>query len=231
MKIATWNVEWASPSSSKGRRIRDILASLDVDVIVLTEGCEELLPPGYAVDAGEDWGYTPKFSRNRKVLLWSRYTLKDVRTSTSLEIPSGRFISARVGTPNGEFTIFAICIPWKDAHVNSGRRDRKAWQDHQDFVSGLRHEIQSHDGALLIAGDFNQRIPRKSQPVDVFQSLTECIRGLQTFTAVELEKPLIDHIVGSTHFSSRELGIISDHDEQGKLSDHRGVWINAELIL
>jgi endonuclease/exonuclease/phosphatase family metal-dependent hydrolase len=55
------------------------------------------------------------------------------------------------------------------------------------------------------------------------------MKGLQVCTALPLEKPLIDHIAISNHFSYSNVEIISDRDEHGKLSDHRGV--SAEIAL
>ena len=231
MKIATWNVEWATPRSSKGKRIQEILRSLEADVIVLTEGNEELLPPGHIVDAGTDWGYTPKSPRNRKVLLWSRYQLSDVRTQTSRDIPSGRFVSACVTMPDGIFTVCGVCIPWKDAHVRSGRCDRAPWQDHVDFVAGLHEEIRNCVGPLVVAGDFNQRFPRGTQPLAVFEALRDCCSPLELHSVGLDEKPLIDHIATTNQFSKKSVEVIPDHDESGKLSDHRGISILFDFNL
>jgi endonuclease/exonuclease/phosphatase family metal-dependent hydrolase len=53
--------------------------------------------------------------------------------------------------------------------------------------------------------------------------------GLQVCTALPLNKPLIDHIAVSNHFSFSNVEIIPDHDEHGKLSDHRGVTLEIAL--
>jgi hypothetical protein len=85
------------------------------------------------------------------------------------------------------------------------------------------------DSPLVVAGDFNQRIPRVSQPVIVAEQLSRCMDGLQVCTALPLDKPLIDHIAISNHFSSSNVEIIPDRDEHGKLSDHRGVATEIAL--
>jgi endonuclease/exonuclease/phosphatase family metal-dependent hydrolase len=82
---------------------------------------------------------------------------------------------------------------------------------------------------LVVLGDFNQRIPRVSQPVLVAEQLSRCLDSLQVCTALPLDKPLIDHIAISNHFSFSNVEIIPDYDEHGKLSDHRGV--SAEIAL
>lgn len=226
MRIATWNVEWANPSTSVGKRISGILENLEADVIVLTEGCAELLPLGNVVDAGRDWGYPVSDLRRRKVILWTKWEISDVRTETQLAIPPGRFVGANVKHPHGEFQVFGICIPWKDAHVRSGQRNRNQWQDHQQFLSGLKQEIDRWKTPLVVAGDFNQRIPRGNQPREVFDRMADCMSKLEVVSTLDVPKPLIDHIAISEDFVAGNAEVIPDFDEFGKLSDHRGVVVD-----
>jgi endonuclease/exonuclease/phosphatase family metal-dependent hydrolase len=223
IRVATWNVEWATPETKAGKRIHQIINQIDADIFVLTEGCKELMPEGFVLDGGTDWGYESTDERRRKVLLWSRYPLIDASDGDGLQLPGGRFIAATVQHPAGHIRIYGVCIPWKDAHVRTGRKDRTPWQDHSTYLDGLRQLIQQVDSPLVVAGDFNQRIPRVSQPVIVAEQLSRCMDGLQVCTALPLDKPLIDHIAISNHFSSSNVEIIPDRDEQGILSDHRGV--------
>ncbi|WP_145982308.1 hypothetical protein [Rhodococcus sp. MTM3W5.2] len=45
------------------------------DVLVVTEGSRDLLPPGgHVIDAGADWGYESPPYRH-KTMLWSRWPL------------------------------------------------------------------------------------------------------------------------------------------------------------
>ena len=230
LSIATWNVEWTTPNSSKGKRIAFILQELEADVIVLTEGCSELLPMGNVVDAGDDWGYETKDARRRKVLLWSRFNILKTTTREDLAMPSGRFISATVDTPSGQVDVAAVCIPWKDAHVRSGRRNRQPWEDHSLFLNGFNTFIHEHTGSLIVAGDFNQRIPRVTQPRAIYDQLENCLTPLTVCTSVPMDKPLIDHIAISQNLKSGELSIIPDHDEFGNLSDHRGAMVQLHLV-
>ncbi len=98
--VATWNTEWATLATERGRRVATKLAALDVDIVVVTEGARELLPAyGNAIDAGSDWGYALKSNR-RKVILWSRLpiSLENVgETGAAL----GRLAVATVETPSG----------------------------------------------------------------------------------------------------------------------------------
>ena len=163
------------------------------------------------------------------MLLWSRYPLVDASDGDGFQLPGGRIIAATVQHPVGDILIYGVCIPWKDAHVRTGRKDRTPWEDHSTFLEGLRQLVEQEKSPLVVAGDFNQRIPRVSQPVLVAEQLSRCMDGLQVCTALPLDKPLIDHIVVSQEFIATKVEVIPDHDTEGRLSDHRGVI--AELTI
>jgi len=223
IRIATWNVEWATPETKAGKRIQRIIEQIDADIFVLTEGCKELMPEGFVLDGGTDWGYESEDKRRRKVLLWSRYPLVDPSQGKGFHLPEGRFIAATVRHPIGDIRIYGVCIPWKDAHVRTGRKDRTPWEDHSTYLEGLRQLVEQPKSPLVVLGDFNQRIPRVSQPVLVAEQLSRCMDGLQVCTALPLDKPLIDHIAVSQELVSNKVEVIPDHDSEGRLSDHRGV--------
>ena len=116
LKISCWNTEWASPKSKRGRFFRD---KFDSDVICVTEGYEALLPDnGYVISSDEDYGYKTIKGR-RKVILWSKNQWTEIDNFGSKEMPTGRFIS---GITMG-IRFIGICIPWRFAHVSTGRKD------------------------------------------------------------------------------------------------------------
>jgi exonuclease III len=229
IRIATWNVEWATPRTAKGKRIGPIIDGLDADVFVMTEGCRELLPDGFVVDAGTDWGYEDSDKRRRKVILWSKYPLLNTDLGQNAGLPPGRFVSATVQHPDGDFATMAVCIPWANAHVQTGRKDRKIWEDHMTYLDGLQSLINPDSGPLVVAGDFNQRIPRARQPRLVSEKLSHCMEGLHVCTALPLEEPLIDHIALSHHFAVSVVEVIPDHDAIGNLSDHQGALTELQI--
>ena len=229
IRIATWNVEWATPRTARGKRIAPIINGLDTDVFVMTEGCRELLPDGYVVDAGTNWGYEDSDKSRRKVILWSKYPLLNTDLGENAGLPPGRFVSAIVQHPDGEFATMAVCIPWRDAHVNTGRKDRKIWEDHMMYLDGLHPLIDPDRGLLVVAGDFNQRIPRARQPHLVSEKLSHCMEGLQVCTALPLGSPLIDHIAVSSNFAVSKVSVIPDHDAIGNLSDHQGALTELQI--
>ena len=179
----------------------------DSDIICLTEGYETLLPKnGYIISSHEDYGYKTKSGR-KKVILWSKSEWTDIDQLGSKEIPSGRFIS---GVTNG-IRVIGICIPWRFAHVSTGRKNRKPWEDHLSFIQNLYFS----NNKTIILGDFNQNIPKQNQPEIAFSSLLKLIDGFNLLTS----NMDLDHIVISTDLEAENLKRIST----GKNSDHDGI--------
>ena len=40
-------------------------------------------------------------------------------------------------TALGPLTVVGVCIPWRDAHMPSGRKDRSQWQEHKAWLAGF----------------------------------------------------------------------------------------------
>lgn len=221
--VATWNVEWAAAGTRRGDRVAGILASVG-DVLVVTECTLDVLPPGHVVTGGSDWGYRVDDASRRKVALWSRWPWVDVDDVGHPDLPPGRFVAATTATPIGELRIVGVCIPWAGAHVSSGRRDRRQWEDHELFLQALPEVLAEQPGPLVVAGDFNQRLPRRRQPERVHQLLLDALGDLQVVTAGETDVGfLIDHIAVGDGLATGAPTIIPSRDAVGQLSDHHGV--------
>ena len=225
MKIATWNLAW--PSHNRQQLAREHLESLDADVIVTTEdklADWEAFP--HRVDAGPDWGYGAEKLR-RKVVMWSKTPWTDVRSHG--DAMSGRFVAARTQGVD----VWGVCIPWRDCHVSTGRKDSKQWDQHIRFCEQLS-ELQP-TGPTMIAGDFNQKIPKASQPKRAVQSLLAALRGFEVVTAgLEEQAPtgrrqLIDH-VATKGFAATGVETWPFELDDIKISDHSGVAADAHII-
>ena len=109
---------------------------------------------------GSPWGYATKPGR-RKVIVWSRYPLTLDFIGDEGET-RGRMVVATAALPGGPVRIVGVCIPWRDANVNTGRRDAQPWSEHLDYLDRLARLLPTLDPAIptVIAGEFNQRIPR-----------------------------------------------------------------------
>ncbi len=230
IRIGTWNTEWAKPGSPRGNIISDKLNATDYDVLCVTEGFAGILPDeGHVIDAGPDWGYPLRKGR-RKVLLWSKLPwTPHTHAIGSEQFPKGRFVAGVTETPSGAcLTVVGVCIPWSHAHVNTGSKDRKPWQDHKRWLAGFEKlRCQFVKSRTVILGDFNQRIPRTWVPHKVHDALLRAFEGFEFATAGKLdgEQTLIDHIAHTPDLVQDSLEIWHKKCAGGtRLSDHLGVW-------
>lgn len=226
MRVATWNLEWATPGTDRHRRAIEHLASVDADVVVTTEhSILDWAAYPYRIDGGDEWGYSMVEGR-RKVICWSKQPWTNASTVDTGAM-KGRFVAATTSVGNSEVRVFGVCIPWRDAHVRTGRRDRAIWDDHREFCDSLGPLIRAESGALIVAGDFNQRIPRSRQPQRVFDALEAALPELTVDTAGEFEVgKLIDHIASSSGLEAVASTAWSNVIEGKRLTDHSGAAVD-----
>jgi endonuclease/exonuclease/phosphatase (EEP) superfamily protein YafD len=228
VRIATWNLEWASPRRQQSSRA--LLEQLNADIIVTTEDHARPWPAYlHVVDAGDDWGYPPKPTR-RKVLAWSRTPWRPI----DIETPGatrGRLVAAATAVSETDYTVVGVCIPWAAAHVSTGRGDRRRWDEHLEFCEVLCDVLGGLRGAgpVVVAGDFNQRVPRHRQPKSVWNALRVALRGFDIATNYERAGlPLIDHVAldGATATGIHAWPNVVDGQ---RLSDHAGACVDIAL--
>jgi exonuclease III len=231
MKCLNWNLEWKTPASKAGRLIQEQIARLRPEVACFTEIHKTILPAGHSIESDPDYGY-PNEGQRRKVALWSKQPWKDVDMIGDDEMPSGRFIS---GISAG-IRFVGVCIPWRDAHVKSGRRDRTPWEDHLSYCRGLERILARYSSDQIptcVLGDFNQRIPRAGQPVAVAKALADAIPAEFIIATEGLKDAdggdLIDHFVVSPDLPISITQIVPRTSPDGtRLSDHFGVEATLE---
>jgi len=234
MKLLLWNTEWAKPESPSGEYIQDFAATHKAELICYTEVIEGLHPShGHLIESDPDYGYK-KTDGRRKVSLWSSESWSEVDIVGCKSLPDGRFVS---GISHG-IRFIAVCIPWKEAHVRSGRRDREIWEDHISYLKGLKGIVSRYakqKSPICILGDYNQRIPRRYQPENVFNHLNDVIEvSFNTETSEILDsdgKQLIDHISVSSGIEVRIDEIHPKFTSDGlKLSDHVGIVADLTVL-
>ncbi|MEO5839136.1 MAG: endonuclease/exonuclease/phosphatase family protein [Acidimicrobiales bacterium] len=235
--VATWNLQWASPAMARGKRAQSVLDDQHLDVLVATEATLGVLPPdGHVIDAGTDWGYSLKDPARRKVVLWSKQPWDEVDAIGDEALPGGRWVAGTTATPIGLLRVVGVCIPWKDAHVRTGRRDRMAWEDHAAYLAHLGALLRSQSRPILVAGDFNQTVPRRRQRLDVATALTESLEGLTLWTGdprsggtqeEREEVRLIDHVATTPDLAVTIESLLRKRDDHGPLSDHTGVVVTV----
>ncbi len=122
--------------------------------------------------------------------------------------------------------VVGVCIPWRDAHVSTGRGDAAPWSEHMDYLDRFEGLLAEFDDGMptVIAGDFNERVPRGRQPVRVADRLNDVIADWTIHTAGALPNgPHIDHIVTSRWLILESASDWAASDHLGLLSDHAGV--------
>lgn len=228
MRFATWNLQRKRPTSPNGSRAVDHLRSVSADIAILTEGWVDNLGGDFHhADAGPT-GIAHLRDGERKVVVASRWPIRGVRTD--LDVPTlGRFLSATVETPAGPLNVIGLCIPWAASRVMSG--EAKNWEDHRTFLRALTPVLhEAAQSPCLVAGDFNQRIPRSRQPRDVAELLRDAFKDFSIPTAgeqPETGRMLIDHIALSPDLKFREVTAWSGESDGKKMSDHDGVSVEV----
>ncbi|WP_343347973.1 endonuclease/exonuclease/phosphatase family protein [Sphingomicrobium sp. XHP0239] len=171
--IANWNVEWATSRSQRGKAINAILSKESPDLVCLTEANSSFFDSEHVIEASVDYGYEQDGDR-RKVILGSNRPWSNVTRGEDLALPPGRFVAGTTDTAFGPVHVIGVCIPWRDAHVRTGRRDRRPWEEHLLFLKGLEPYLADRTGRTIVVGDFNQRLPRRRQPAEVHEALMRC---------------------------------------------------------
>lgn len=234
-RVAVWNAEWAQRNTERGGAVNSALAEGRYDVICLTESYEELLPAtGQMIASEPDYGYPLKPGR-RKVILWSRSPWKEVDNFGDRSMPPGRFVSGITQTPVGEVRVVGVCIPWKDAHVRTGQRNREPWEDHLAFLRALNGKLKTLAGGLplIVIGDFNQRIPHSRTPLLAAEGLQRALQGFEVPTAGEvppINRQVIDHVAHDQGLASLGVkGWPGTRADGLYMSDHDGVGVELGI--
>jgi endonuclease/exonuclease/phosphatase family metal-dependent hydrolase len=230
LSLTLWNTNWAHESPRRARYFQAQWAHFASDVLAITEGGASLLPvEGHAIAAAPDYGYAHAGER-RKVLLWSRYAWSEVDNGSPAGMPPGRLVLGRTDSPLGPVRVVSVCIPWRDAHVSTGRRDRQPWAEHLAYLAALGTLLRAlpRDLPLLVVGDFNQRLPRHRQPAAVHQALRDALgpdlRVVTAGTIAGADALSIDHLACSQELSCTAVTGIRPRDDEGRImSDHFGL--------
>lgn len=233
MRILTWNLERAQPRYPKALAALAHLESYEPDVMVLTE-----VRTTYPAGDGHVVWCRPLDSSwlgedERRVLLWSRHPWSDVDDLGSPSLPTGRFVSARTETPIGPVRVVGVCIPWHMARVSAPPKDRWPWEEHITYCRELPAVLERYrDERFVVAGDFNQRVPRANTSKAAAEALAQAFDGLDLATAGTppgCDRQGIDHIaLGPALRAERVWGWPNAIDGR-RLSDHDGAGCDVTV--
>lgn len=225
MKILLWNIEWATPKSKCGHEIRRIYHDISPDIACITESYLNFWQDeGNIISSTEDYGYKITEGR-RKVVLISTSEWEEFDYIGNEDLPIGRYCHGKTHGLN----IHGVCIPWKDANVRNGQRNKIPWEDHINYLDTLEPLIKDSHKKTIVLGDYNQRIPRKWSPEDIYSKLLKTFEPnfniWATGTIKEIDKQAIDHFASTHDISAKNIIIINNRIGSLQLSDHFGFVI------
>lgn len=233
VRILNWNIERRPPHSWQARQLLARTRDAAPDIICLTEAHAGSLDDlaGHVISAaGRVWSKTEE--AERKVLLWSAQNWTDViYGGTGTEA----LVSGITETALGPLRITGVCIPYHMAAPPGARPRPKPWSIHLAYLQGLKDFLAVLDGDVpsVIAGDFNQRIPRSHTPHAVHDTLLDAINGYRVATEgaiAGIGEATIDHIAHGPGLTLAHVFGISNIAADGKrLSDHFGVAADLAL--
>jgi len=229
MRIVCWNLERKRSHTPTGAAAVARIAAEDPELAVLTEARIGHLESfgGYEVTseppAGERFG-----ADERKVVAWSQNLWRDVDCVGDERMPIGRFVAGTTTTSIGDVRLVAICIPWHMCDVRYGSKDRKPWEQHLRWLEYFGRLIGGQSSLpVVVAGDFNQRIPSRSGARrDVVDALASSLDGFDVVTSGVPPggaRQGIDHIAINHHLRCASVRGWANDDGGTRMSDHDGV--------
>jgi exonuclease III len=234
MKILLWNIEW-NVTKQKQDFVLSTINRIAPSVFCLTEATDFFVSTyPNVICSTPDYGY-PNPGDRRKVWLWSDDSWSSVEYGESPEMPSGRFVSGITRSVR----VVGVCIPWSNAHVTTGNRNRKRWEDHRAYLKCLGPILTDYANRpepVCVMGDYNQCIPHSSHNASVIEDLRDAFASgytIHTEAMFDVDgKPMIDHLATTNQLTFVITGTLSRTTETGDtVSDHSGLHGNLEFTV
>lgn len=130
--------------------------------------------------------------------------------------------------------MIGVCIPWHMAEVQypTGEK-RKPWELHLRYLELIEPLIAKLDGPTVIAGDFNQQVPRtKGGRKDAAAALATAFASVDVVTSGAIEgtdHPGVDHIAISAELRAARVWGWRNDANGNRMSDHDGAACELEL--
>ena len=237
MRVATWNLERASATEPRARRLREVMRSVAADVWVLTETDERLAPDEGMIAVSSSTPERAHREGERWVTIWARTGFLEAVPTTD----PVRTACARVTRQNGPpLIIYGTVLPWRADRRFHPLRGGEAFchalaQQAADWTA-LRRANPGH--ILCVAGDFNQEA---APPCRVGSS-----KGLRAFSGALATSGLlclsggpgdslsqrtggarstIDHLCLTAEFAPSAGRSQCWPDQLDGLTDHFGTWV------
>lgn len=234
MRLINWNIERRGPHTWQAASLMSEIESLAPDVICLTEAHDTSLERfGGYVRSHVGYRSGKKKPSERLVVIWSRRPWTPYPVPGDLERVGG--ISAGMTRLEGtDCLVIGLCIPYHMAKLDSEARTAP-WKHHKAFLKLLGPWLAGlpKDKPIIIAGDYNRRVPRNWGPIDAYDLLLDAFAPFNLVTTgplVPLGEATIDHVAVSPHWKTSRVDARSRFGADGRpRSDHFGVMVDMAL--
>lgn len=234
-RLINWNIERRGPQTWQAASLLSEISENNPDIVFLTEGHVHSLRKlgGYSIDHR---GYRSdhKGETERLVVLWSREPWEAIAIDETLSRKGG--IVAGVTRVNGEVvTCIGICIPYHMAKL-ADEASTQPWLHHILFIAELAKFLREltvrSQRPIIVAGDFNRRLPSKWGNKQALADLEACFSPF----AIETRGPIapsgqmtIDH-VAMRRAKALQVRLLDRRDTAGRArSDHDGVVVDFSV--
>jgi hypothetical protein len=235
LRIATWNVEYASTNRNLQRLA--LIHAADADIWVLTE-TQDGLDLGSSYSALHSDPRPDKRPPARWVTIWSRHPLIE---RVAVRDPM-RTAAALYATSLGKVLVYGTVMPWHSDRGPTGAAPN--WTEHHRVVpeqSNEWNELRERyaDAALCTAGDFNMTLGgrctygtmegRRSLLEGLAASGLACVTRTEHVPHGKLAHPHIDHICVPDRWAagSRVVEAWPGTIDGVRLSDHSAVVVEV----
>jgi hypothetical protein len=227
LRAISWNLERKRPDSLRGAEAIDHLFGQNADVMALSEVRTSIPTRGGHAEFCEPPRGSTFAENERKIMIWSREPWVDIDRFGGDGLDQTRFISGTTATPVGDVRMIGVCIPWHMAEVTFPIDvKRKPWELHIRFLELLGELIADCPIPTIVAGDFNQRVPRiKGSHKAAAAAMSEAFDPFDVVTQGQLRgciRPGIDHIAVSSHLRATDAWGWAHNVNGNRLTDHDG---------
>jgi hypothetical protein len=117
-----------------------------------------------------------------------------------------------------------VCVPWEAAHVTTGHKNRKRWEDHITYLRALKEYLQETalDRPTVLVGDINQTLPAFRAPVSARDLLSAISGRFDVVPKGDPERRSVCQMMLSGGLQGQPVVDLPDEDSGVRLSDHRG---------
>lgn len=236
MRLVNWNIERADPASEDADFLIGEIHSLQPDLVCLTEAWEGSLERfgGHTLSApGLSW--SRKQAGECKVLIWSPNPWTDLEVLDELEA-TGSAVTGRTELCGRLVRLVGICIPYFGANPYGQVPRSKPWALHTNFITALIPRLSrwQSEGPVIVAGDFNRRMPRTYGPKQAYELLERAFENYEIVTRgpiPDMSVQTLDHVAWAGGFRLRGVQGRSAVAPNGReASDHFGVVVDFDVI-